>query len=217
MNEERGENFFIELLKIAVPVILIVVVIRVWIAQPFIVSGLSMDPTFDTGQYLLIDELTYHFNEPERGDVIIFKYPKDPKQYFIKRIIGLPGETLTITNADVAIVRPDGTREYLKEPYLVHVGNGAAMTVTLGQDEYFVMGDNRTDSSDSRFWGELPRQNIIGRALVRLFPVSKLGLFPGKANIQFSNSNSAANAMISAPAFSLRTHGNFQFSMTNYQ
>lgn len=186
MNEEHGENFFIELLKIGVPVVIIVLVVRLWIAQPFIVSGSSMDPTFATGQYLLIDELSYRFHEPARGDVIIFKYPKDPSQYFIKRIIGLPGETLLITDTSVTLLNPNGTKETLQEPYLQRRGNGAAMTVIVEPDEYFVMGDNRPDSSDSRYWGDLPREDIIGRAFLRLFPVSKLEFLPGKYDIHLS-------------------------------
>ena len=186
MNEEHGENFFIELLKIGVPVVIIVLVVRLWIAQPFIVSGSSMDPTFATGQYLLIDELSYRFHEPVRGDVIIFKYPKDPSQYFIKRIIGLPGETLSITDTTVTLLKPDGTKEKLGEPYLQKRGNGAAMTITVKPNEYFVMGDNRPDSSDSRYWGDLPREDIIGRAFLRLFPISKLELLPGKYDISLA-------------------------------
>jgi signal peptidase I len=197
MNEEHGENFFIELLKIGLPVIIIVLVVRLWIAQPFIVSGSSMDPTFDTGEYLLIDELTYHFHEPERGDVIIFKYPKDPSQYFIKRIIGLPGETVSISDANVSILEQNGATKQLREPYVRHRGNGSTLTVVLGPDEYFVMGDNRPDSSDSRYWGELPRSNIIGRAFLRLFPVNELGIFPGKATIEFSSAAAYAGPGIS--------------------
>ncbi|MDZ4226125.1 MAG: signal peptidase I, partial [Patescibacteria group bacterium] len=96
MPEEQRENIFTELLKFALVAVIIVVPVRLFIAQPFIVSGASMEPTFDNGEYLIVDELTYRFDEPKRGDVIIFIYPKDPSQYFIKRVIGLPTETVHI-------------------------------------------------------------------------------------------------------------------------
>ena len=182
MPEERGNNFFIELLKFAVIALIIVVPIRVFVAKPFLVSGQSMEPTFDNGQYLIVDELTYHFEPPQRGDVIIFRYPKDPSQYYIKRVIGLPGETVQILNGDIYITDTSGTKAKLDEPYVVYQGNGANMTVTLPPGEYFAMGDNRPESSDSRSWGLLPAQNIVGRAFLRLLPIQSLSLFPGEAH-----------------------------------
>ncbi len=182
MNDERSENFFTELLKFVLLAVVIVVPVRAWVAQPFIVSGASMEPTFDTGQYLIIDELTYHFEAPQRGDVIIFRYPKNPSEFFIKRIVGLPGETVSITPDSTSITPPDGTAETLPERYLAYRGNGGFLTMKLGPGEYFVMGDNRPDSSDSRVWGAVPRQNIVGRAFLRLLPFSMMGLFPGSAS-----------------------------------
>jgi len=179
MPGEKREGFFTELLKFALIAVVIVVPIRLFVAKPFIVSGASMDPTFKTGQYLIVDELTYHFEVPERGQVIIFKYPKDPSQYFIKRIIGLPGETVSIKGGTVYITKTDGTTFELNEPYVKNVGNGADMSVTLPADQYFVMGDNRPESSDSRYWGLLPKQNIVGRAYVRLLPLNAIGVLPG--------------------------------------
>ena len=184
MPQEKSENFFTELLKFAVVAVIIVVPVRLFVAQPFIVSGASMEPTFDTGQYLIVDELTYHFEAPTRGDVIIFRYPKDPSQFFIKRIIGLPGETVRIQGGEVYVVKTDGTTLHLSEPYVVNKGNGADSTTKLGPDDYFVMGDNRPESSDSRVWGVLPKENIIGRALVRLLPVPTFALLPGSTDQQ---------------------------------
>lgn len=161
--------------------LVIVIPIRLFIAQPFIVSGASMDPTFENGQYLIVDEVSYRLNEPERGDVVIFKYPKNPKQYFIKRVIGLPEETVTI-NADgkVSIISTsDKEARTLKEPYVVF-NRGDSVERTLGTDEYFMMGDNRTGSFDSRMWGPVKRDLIIGRALVRLFPFSTISILPGE-------------------------------------
>jgi len=179
MPEEKSENFFTELLKFALIAVIIVVPVRLFVAQPFIVSGASMVPTFQNGQYLIVDELSYRLSDPERGDVVIFKYPKDPSQYFIKRVIGTPGETVRIDHSVVSVRSTDGTWNDLDEPYIVNKGNGGDLQVTLGKDEYFVMGDNRPESSDSRIWGVLPRDNIVGRALLRLLPLQSLSLFPG--------------------------------------
>jgi signal peptidase I len=179
MSQENRENFFTELLKFALIAIVIVIPVRLFVAKPFIVSGASMEPTFDNGQYLIVDELSYRLQAPQRGEVVIFRYPRDPSQYFIKRIIGLPGETVSIQHSDITVTTIDGKKLPLTESYLVHRGNGADMTVTLEKDQYFVMGDNRPESSDSRVWGILPKDNIVGRAFLRLLPVSSASIFPG--------------------------------------
>jgi len=184
MPEEQRENIFTELLKFALIAVIIVVPVRLFVAQPFIVSGASMEPTFDHGEYLIVDELTYRFDGPTRGDVVIFKYPKDPTQYFIKRIIGLPNETVNITAGGVSVTRPGGEAVALNETYVVNEGNGGNLTVMLKEDEYFVMGDNRPESSDSRVWGILPKENIVGRALVRLLPIQSATLLPGSTPAQ---------------------------------
>jgi signal peptidase I len=183
MPEERSDNFFTELLKFILVAALIVVPLRLFVAQPFIVSGASMVPTFQNGQYLIVDELSYHFAAPQRGDVIVFRYPKDPSQFFIKRIVGLPGETVRIQGGTIYIQTASDTTE-LNEPYVKNIGNGGDQTVTLDSSDYFVMGDNRPESSDSRSWGVLPRGNIIGRAFLRLLPVSSIGIFPGATTHQ---------------------------------
>jgi signal peptidase I len=169
-----------DLFRFAFWVLLIILPIRFFIAQPFVVSGASMDETFHNGQYLIVDQLSYHFETPHRGDVIVFRYPNDPSKHFIKRIIALPGETIEIKNNEVRIfndTHPDGAR--LAEPYITTMETDNLRT-TLGADEYFVMGDNRNHSSDSRSWGVLPDSMITGRALVRLFPLSSASLFPGE-------------------------------------
>lgn len=179
MPEEKSENFFTELLKFALVAVVIVLPIRLYVAQPFVVSGASMEPTFVDGEYLIVDELSYRLQSPKRFDVIIFRYPKDPSQFFIKRIIGLPGETVRIEGADVSITTTEENYLELSEPYILHEGNRGRLTMILEAGEYFVMGDNRPESSDSRVWGVLPRENIIGRAFVRLLPLEDLQLFPG--------------------------------------
>ncbi|HEY6020065.1 MAG TPA: signal peptidase I [Candidatus Paceibacterota bacterium] len=179
MPQEQRENFFTELLKFVVVAAVIVIPVRLFVAQPFIVSGQSMDPTFANGQYLIVDELSYHFTQPQRGDVIIFRYPRNPSEYFIKRIIGLPGDTVHIANNTVTVTPLDGVSQTLKEPYVVNQGDGPDATYTVPTDQYFVMGDNRPESSDSRIWGLLPRKNIIGRAFLRLLPFQSASIFPG--------------------------------------
>ncbi len=179
MQQESSENFFTELLKFVLIAAAIVFPIRLFVAQPFIVSGASMDPTFRNGQYLIVDELSYRLQEPARGDVIIFRYPKNPKEFFIKRIIGLPGETVVIDGNAIMITKTDGSTLNISEPYVTNHGNGSANSYPLKNDEYFVMGDNRPESSDSRVWGVLPRDNIVGRAFVRLLPINTIGVFPG--------------------------------------
>ncbi len=184
MPEGQQENFFTELLKLAAIAALIILPIRFFVAQPFIVSGASMDPTFKTGQYLIVDQLTYRFEHPVRGDVIIFRYPKDPSQFFIKRIIGLPGETVRIENGSVYVTETNGKTITLHEDYVLNVGNGNDMTKNLSTGEYFVMGDNRPESSDSRVWGVLSEKNIVGRAFLRLLPFQKIGILPGAVTVQ---------------------------------
>ena len=183
INKPKGENFFKEIFKFALLALLIVVPIRLFIAQPFIVSGASMDPTFETGQYLIVDQLSYKFDEPARGEVIIFRYPKDTSKFFIKRIIGLPNETLEIQGATVTVTNDTYKAGYiLDEPYIDERNSKRDYTkVTLEENEYFVMGDNRRASSDSRSWGALEEDFIIGRALIRLFPIKETGIFPGSA------------------------------------
>ncbi len=175
------EGFLGEIIRFSILALVIVLPIRIFIAQPFIVSGASMETTFSTGQYLIVDQLTYRFEEPMRGEVIIFRYPKDPSKFFIKRIIGIPGDTISISGRDVTLTNaehPEGV--LLDTDYLLDAKPSPAMTETLGVNEYFVMGDNRDASSDSRAWGVLQRDKIVGRAFLRLFPFSKVGIFPGK-------------------------------------
>ena len=140
-----------------------------------------MDPTFATGQFLLVDRITYRFTAPQRDDVIVFHYPKDPTQDYIKRIIGLPGETVTIADGHVSVqTGASSTPIALNEPFIdgSHASHDT-FTETLGSTEYFVMGDNRLESSDSRVWGPLPADLIVGRPLVRLTPLTQIYVLPG--------------------------------------
>jgi len=172
-------SFIWETSKIVIVSLAIIIPIRYFLFQPFFVRGASMEPNFKNGEYLIIDELTYRFKEPERGDTIIFKYPKDPSQYYIKRIIGLPEEMLIISAGEITIFNdsnPNGL--VLKEPYLSKENQFTSgdIEIILDENDYFVLGDNRQVSSDSRIWGAVPEHYIIGRVLIRAWPLDRVGV-----------------------------------------
>jgi signal peptidase I len=165
-------SFIWETLKIVIVALAIVLPIRYFVFQPFIVKGESMEPNFQDGNYLIIDEISYRLRSPERGEVVVFKYPYNPSQRYIKRIIGLPEETIEIKDQKIRIFGKTGQEMILDEnTYLpaddLTIGNSKTI---LKDDEFFVLGDNRLASSDSRIWGVLPRDKIIGRVLFRLWP-----------------------------------------------
>lgn len=151
---------------------------RSFIAQPFVVRGASMEPNFENREYLIINEIGYRFNSPQRGDIIVFRYPLNPSEFFIKRLIGLPNETVAIESGKIRIANaaaPEGFQ--LQEPYLAReIHTVGKVRLTLRDDEYFVLGDNRAASSDSRTWGALQRRYIIGKAWVRTWPLQRLSV-----------------------------------------
>lgn len=187
-----------EAIKFSIIFIALFVLIRSVLVQPFLVEGPSMLPTFDTGNYLLVDKFSYKFlNNPKRGDVVIFDIP-DPKhtfhtcllpignscyfetnRYLIKRIVGLPGEKVSIVDGVVTIYNKDNPNGFIVPDSEIEFKSEVSDERTLGEDEYYVLGDNRANSSDSRYWGPLPKENIVGRPIIRLTPVSKIGLWPG--------------------------------------
>lgn len=167
--------FIWETVKVVVISLAIILPIRYYLVQPFFVKGASMEPSFEDGDYLLVDEISYRFSMPERGDVVIFRYPLDPSQFFIKRIIGLPEETVEIKGNMVKIYNKDKPEGFvLDEIYLaseeVTIGNSI---IKLDDNEYFVLGDNRLQSSDSRRWGTVNRSLITGKAFLRPWPINK--------------------------------------------
>jgi len=168
-----------DLVKFAIIALIIVIPIRMFIAQPFVVSGESMFPTFNDGEYLIVDEISYILGAPYRGDVIIFRYPDDKKRFFIKRIIGMPNEEIIIKNGEVTIINKENPNGFiLNEPYIDESFNTTTSYKT-GDNEYFVLGDNRNRSSDSRVWGTLSSKLIIGRAYLRLLPIKSISYLPG--------------------------------------
>lgn len=175
------KEMVVDTIRFALISLAIVLPIRMFVAQPFLVHGASMDPTFADGDYLIVDQISYRFQKPQRGDVIIFKYPKDKSKFFIKRIIGLPGEEVTVNNNEISIKSPIYGPVDFKEDYIknrdIFPRN---INTKLADDEYFVMGDNRPASSDSRDWGPLKRNLITGQVLVRLLPISHAEIKPGQ-------------------------------------
>jgi signal peptidase I len=182
----KKQSFLKDTAIFAVIALAVVLPIRFFIAQPFIVDGSSMDPTFATNQYLIVDELTYHFEPVARGDVIIFKYPNDTTKYFIKRVIGLPGETVQIEGSKVIIKNKTNPQGFtLTENYVAPANmTSNNMTTSLSGNQYFVMGDNRAGSFDSRAWGPVARSLIIGRPIVRLFPFNQISFLPGESQVE---------------------------------
>jgi len=174
-------SFFLEIVKIAVIALIIVLPIRYFLFQPFIVSGASMAPNFATGDYLIIDEISYRFSSPKRGDVVVFDadfISGYEGQRFIKRVIGLPGETVNIANGEVQIIK-DGQTTVLTEGYLPKdLKTYGDKNITLQANEYFVLGDNREYSYDSRMWGVVTRDNIVGKAFLRILPITSLSEIP---------------------------------------
>ncbi|MBI4034062.1 MAG: signal peptidase I [Candidatus Brennerbacteria bacterium] len=167
---------FLEVVETLVIAVVAVFLVRNFIAQPFLVSGSSMEPNFSNGNYLLVDELTYRFREPQRGEVVVFRYPLDRRAFYIKRIIGLPGERVLVEEGKVSIMK--GNEEIvLNESYLTGGPTRGRFDVTLGSEEYFVMGDNRNFSFDSRSWGSLQQEDVIGIARLRLWPITEAMAF----------------------------------------
>lgn len=176
----KGLAFIWEILKVVIISLAIIIPVRYFLVQPFFVNGASMEENFHDGDYILIDELSYRFHNPGRGDIIVFRYPNDQTQFFVKRVIGLPGETVQIQNNTITIYNQDHPNGLvLKEPYLSagQETKGNIPHMKLDPSEYFVMGDNRLHSSDSRYWGPVNRALVTGRVFARAWPFSKAGFF----------------------------------------
>lgn len=172
-------EFILEITKVVVISLAIIIPIRYFLVQPFYVKGASMEPNFEDHQYLIINEITYRFNDPQRGDIVVFRYPKDPRQYFIKRIIGLPGEKVVVKDGKVYIFNDEykngvAINENIYLDTTVTVGN---KDIELGEDEYFVLGDNRSASLDSRSFGAVPKRLIVGKVWLRGWPFQEFKIF----------------------------------------
>ena len=159
-----------EILETLVLTALIFLGVRL-LVQNYRVEGFSMVPSLQNGEYLLINKIGLHFHQPQRGDVIVFQYPLDPSKNFVKRVIGVAGDTVEVRNHQTIV---DG--KVLKEPYINGAQNGYFPPTVVPKGDYFVMGDNRNNSSDSRSWGMLPAHDIIGEAWIAYWPPHEWGL-----------------------------------------
>lgn len=189
-------GFLWEVVKVFILALVIITPIRVFLFQPFFVEGASMEPNFQDGDYLIVNELGYKktavgaasspffevspFKTFDRGDIVVFRYPKDETKFFIKRIVGLPGEKISVKDGIVTIFNtenPGGKvldeSEYLGKGFLTIKD----VTVSIAEDEYFVMGDNRSYSFDSRDWGPLKKNEIIGKVMVRAWPIAEAKIY----------------------------------------
>lgn len=178
--------FIIELLKVGAFTIITIFVVRTFLFKPFYVRGASMENNFFDHEYLIIDEVSYRLHTPNRGDVIVFKYPNDPSEYFLKRVIGLPGETITVKNGQVIVVNKDFPNGIVLNEKYLHPGLNTPGNVTaaMKDGQYFVMGDNRPASWDSRGFGPIGESAIVGRVWVRGWPFDRAQAF-STPNYQF--------------------------------
>jgi len=172
-------KFFLELLQVLAISLVIIIPVRYFLIQPFYVKGASMEPNFFDHEYLIINELGYRLRDPIRGDIVVFKYPKDPDQYFIKRVIGLPGETVEIIDGKVRIYNKEHANGFFLDEtgYIDGVFTSSRQIVQLKEGEYYLMGDNRPASLDSRVFGPVSRDHIVGKVLLRGYPVDRWKLF----------------------------------------
>lgn len=161
-----------EILESVVVAVLLAAVIRLFILAPFYIPSGSMEPTLQIGDRIIVSKLAYRFGEPRRGDIVVFKYPLDPSRDFVKRLIGLPGETVALRNNHLYINGRLVTEDYL--PQDIHFADFGPVQVPPGY--YLMLGDNRNNSDDSRVWGPLPRQNIVGKAILVYWPLERIGL-----------------------------------------
>jgi signal peptidase I len=179
---KKSIYFVWDLIKVVCISLAIIIPVRYFLVQPFYVKGQSMEPNFHDDEYLIIDELSYRFHAIERGDIVVFRYPKEPTQFFIKRVIGLPGEKVEVKDGYVFIYDKNNDKKSLldENQYLGDEAktSGDRMWV-LGDEEYYVMGDNRDHSLDSRIFGPVPKDLIVGRVWLRGWPVNRLEVFKG--------------------------------------
>lgn len=177
MNEleprSRGKSPVREAIETIVFTLLIYFIIRTFLFENYRVVGHSMDPTLADGQFVVVNKLLYRLQDPQRGDIIVFRERGDDDRKLIKRIVGLPGEMIEIRNGQVYI-----NERLVNEPYVQNQARRSYARTVIPEDHYFVMGDNRSNSSDSRNWGSLPRSKIVGKGWLTYWPPELWGLIP---------------------------------------
>lgn len=198
-TESPKISYFFELVKVIIWALIIIIPVRTFLFQPFFVQGASMEPNFYDGEYLIVNEWGYKKTtvsakdkeiftvdsrkEFSRGDVVVFRYPQNPKEFFIKRIIGLPGERVKIEKGQITIYNQSNPTGFILDEtsYLPSISSKTDCRefcdFNLSENEYVVLGDNRSHSSDSRVWGVLPKEDVIGKVLLRAWPVNDFSIF----------------------------------------
>ena len=171
--------FFLELIKVALLAGLTIGLVRYFLFKPFYVKGQSMESTFFEKEYLIIDELSYRLRPPERGEVIVFRSPVTPEDFYLKRVVGLPGERVKISDHKIIIFNEEHPQGVILEENYLDQGKitDGLNTWTLETDEYFVLGDNREASFDSRRFGPIKKSAMVGRAFFRGYPFSRITKF----------------------------------------
>ena len=211
----RGLGCALEIVETLILTLVIYLVIHSFVAQPFEVEQQSMVPTVDPSEYVLIDKISPRFNDYQRGDIVVFQPPDGFGKGgvpFIKRVIGLPGDTVSLENGRVYVTQPGGSPVRLSEPYIVRDIDGAVAPTlpkdaegttswTIVSGTYFVMGDNRPESQDSRYFGPIRRVLIVGRAWLRYFPLNRVGFFsrPTYDGLPAGGSSAMTQASIARP------------------
>lgn len=177
--QSGAKLFFIELIKLALFAVVTIFLVRYFLFKPFYVKGASMEPNFFDREYLIIDEVSYRLTTPRRGDVVVFRYPVNRKEFFLKRIIGLPGERVKIKDGQVIIYNQENLEGMvLGEGYLpASLKSRPDTDVNLKADEYFLLGDNRNSSFDSRFFGAVKEADLVGRVWLRGWPFDRAKVF----------------------------------------
>jgi len=209
MDEQRvrGQESYLSLVLYTIVALALAFLIRIFLAAPYVVDGTSMLPTFQNYNYLIVQKETaclpfvstcIYLGAPQRGDVIVLDLPEETSRALIKRVIGLPGDTVVISGSQptITIINAQNPQGFvLNEPYIdpANYGGPTDIRVTLGSDQYYVLGDNRGVSADSRTWGILPRQDIVGRVLIRLYPFNELGVLPGEE--RYTTSTQSAQSL----------------------
>jgi signal peptidase I len=179
--QTETKNLVIELIETFIVSLVVILGLYMWVALPEQVWGESMEPNFYTGERVLVEKVTKHLKDYERGDVVVLHPPSNDSIDYIKRVVGLPGEQIKIIDCSVFILK-DGETFELTEPYLQ---GGTCTTggpeiregrfLSLGENEYFVIGDNRANSADSRYFGSVDGSRIIGKAIFRFWPLNRIG------------------------------------------
>ena len=178
---KRLGDFFLDIFQVVIFAGAIFLILYLLVMQPHKIDGASMEPNFHHGEYLLTDKVTYRFNEPSRGDVVIFRAPGDIEEDYIKRIIGLPGEKIEIKDGNVYINNKKLNESYMPSDFYTLPGSFFAdkEEVFVPQNKLFVLGDNRSQSADSRSFGFVDKQTIIGRAWLLYWPINEIGVIRG--------------------------------------